>query len=558
MNKDACTSASRVNGHILLLVACGAVLVSLLVPAMVPVFFREDDVYYLEWARTHGFLDCFRPSQAVLLGMFRPVQNVAWWILYHACGLNPYPYHVVLLLSYIGAQVLFFCFARTAFSLRVAVGSMIAYGLFFHSLTYIVFWFSDFTYTLELLFAHAALWLFALATRRNSWRHAATAFGLYIAAAAAKEPAALLVPLVCGQMVISKRECTDARTRGVLMLTAVAMFVWGVGWLTVTGSLASRQGGFSGQTLDEIVEFVASRWSYYAGTLTAAPTFGVWAAVLFLLIHRMWTRVSRSNLYAFYGSCAVAIIGTLLLKMVPGVALLVLLAGLSVLVVVRDAGGIGGMWALPALVGVMSVTYVIRTYLVESSFGLALVCGVAGVVCAERFGVCSQSEAACRIRRIIVTATVVGVVIMGGAIAPRIVRQYGALKDLSDNRRNFGNAVEYVMANTEEIVVPLLVIDYEDMGLKYEQDLLRLPEGEKAVRQKTMTSVALGKYLSPASIVVGNLRWWEEHPEVKQASVLTMNALEEDFLGNLGMRSVVVHEWTRGEMRARLFRLSRD
>ena len=177
-------------------IIAGVVLVaiSLLIPLLFPVYFRDDDVYYIYWARTHGFLDSFDPGKAALFGMFRPVQNIVWWLLFHGAGLNPYPYQVVLTFTYLVGVVCFIGFAATALSKPVAWLTSVAYLIAFHFLTYIIFWFSDFTYTLELMLAHAALWCLATTVNSFSWPRVSAGLGLFTGAVLAKEPAAIMVP----------------------------------------------------------------------------------------------------------------------------------------------------------------------------------------------------------------------------------------------------------------------------------------------------------------------------------------------------------------------------
>jgi hypothetical protein len=392
----------------------------------------------------------------------------------------------------------------------------------------------------------------------GSRRHLAGSVILYGLSAAAKEPAAVLVPLVCLQVVVTKWGSLDGSRRRHLVITALLMGVIGGIWLAANSSLWNRQGISLWQGMGAIADFVAPRWSYYAGVLTAFPTIGVWAAVGFLVSRRLLAGLSVSGPRLLCYSSVLGILAALCLKQVPGVALGLLFAGLLALVVLRDAGGgVGAIWAAPALAGVMSLNYVVRTYLVEPSFGLALICGQAGGVLMEGFARYRGTPASPRWKWSILAAGGAAI-IAGVALAPMFSRRLDALRNLSHNRQSFGDAIGYILRNGGTPGMPLVVIDYEDMGLDYERDVLPLGDSDKAVLQKTMTSGVLRTYLAPSGVDVRSLGWWKSHPEAREASLVTMNTREEGVLDGLPARKRLTHEWARGTMRVRLYHLSRE
>jgi hypothetical protein len=73
-----------------------------------------------------------------------------------------------------------------------------------------------------------------------------------------------------------------------------------------------------------------------------------------------------------------------------------------------------------------------------------------------------------------------------------------------------------------------------------------------------MTSLNLEAFLPPTSIPVHNLEWWQTHPEVKEASLLTLNVREEEFLNGMALRKSILREWARGGTRVRLYHIARD
>jgi hypothetical protein len=434
---------------------------------------------------------------------------------------------------------------------------MIAYGVFFSFLTYIVFWFSDLTFTLELMFAHGAIWLFVLATRLNTRRHLAGAVALFCAAVAAKEPAALIVPLVCSQLLAVQWDRLSRLSHSRCAIAAGLMLVAGALWILLNPSVQSRQGIPLGHNTDMLVAFIMQRWSYYAGSLTAFPTILVWVAVLFPLFQKIFSRSSLDASRVMGISMGISTIVALLLKTVPDVALVVLILAFPLLILSRHPSGIGAIWAAPAILGIMTLSYVVRTYLVEASFGLALICGTSAAPLMDRLIPHITIRSGEQHKRMLILCAV-AVLALGIGTVSLLSEKLHALTILSSTRRNFASAISYLAHPQGRIPTPLLIIDYKDMGLVYERDILPLGDREKALRQKTMTSLNLEAFLPPTSIPVHNLEWWQTHPEVKEASLLTLNVREEEFLNGMALRKSILREWARGGTRVRLYHIARD
>lgn len=541
--------------HPILTSAAFIVLVSLVLPMIFPVYFREDDVVYLQWARLHSWKDCFQPSQAILFGMFRPMQNLTWWSLYHLAGLNPYPYQVTLLFSYLAALALFFAFIKTALSTRIALTSMVAYGVAFYFITYIVFWFSDLTYTLELLFAHGAIWFFALATKFNSRRYLTGAVVLFCIAVASKEPAALLVPLICSQLLATQWKQLARHTRGHLAISTALMLAGGVSWILLNPAVQSRQGIPLDQGFNACFSFIMQRWSFYASCLTAFPTIMIWIAVLFLAIHERLCRLKHDTLPLMIMALCLSIGGALSLKMAPNFALLVLMSAFPLMILSRHPAGIGAIWAAPAILGILTLEFIVRTYLVEASFGLALICGISATPLMNRLTLLTTSTSARHHKKSLLLAAT-ALLAFGLGMHSLLTVKFHALLTLSANRQNFADAISFIARPTDKVPQPLIVIDYADMGLIYQRDILPLGDEEKALRQKTMTSLSLAEFLT--TIPIHNLEWWNANPEVMNASLLTLNVREEEFMNGRPTRKSLIREWTRHGTRVRLYHITRE
>jgi hypothetical protein len=336
------------------------------------------------------------------------------------------------------------------------------------------------------------------------------------------------------------------------------MLAAGVAWILSNPALQSRQGVALSQGVAPVVAFIKPRWCFYAAALTAFPTLIVWVAALFLVFQRWLSRVecraARSHLYAL----GLAIGGALLLQTSPALALAVLMLASVWLILSRGAAGVGAIWAVPVILGIMTLDYIVRTYLVEASFGMALICGAAVTPMSGIFVTPRTPFLTVARRRWL--ALLLAIIALGVALClwPLWSGKIRALQTLSANRQNFAHAITYLIRHPPPAAVPLLVVDYEDLGQVYERDILPLGDEAKAQIQKTMSSESLRAFLAGTEVCVYNVAWWQNHSQVKEAYLLTMNAREEDYLMGMPLQWQPLREWTRGKARAAVYRVRRD
>ena len=166
------------------------ILFSFIITFYFPVYFRADDVLYLNWAKkyTNPFL-VFNPPEEIFKLWYRPILLLLWWCLYHLFELNSTYYQIVVFLFYGFSFVFFYKFVENAFSKNVALLSLIAYFLVFYFLGYIIFWFSDLTFILQLFFMNLSLYLFVVTINGKSFL--IWGFLIYICAFLSKEPRSL-------------------------------------------------------------------------------------------------------------------------------------------------------------------------------------------------------------------------------------------------------------------------------------------------------------------------------------------------------------------------------
>ena len=499
-----------------------------------PVYFRADDAYYLEWAAGHGSpLSAFNPAEAELFGTVRPSVNLAWWGLYHLFGLNPRPYQLVLTLLFGFSFVLFYRLVRVAFSGRIALFSLLAYGGVFYYLTKVVFWFYDLQFALAIFLLNLSLlWLVRAASGRGVY----FIFGVlaWFGAVMAREPSAVIVPLVlAGYLLVQWRREDLPRFRRSAFVVG-AMLGAGLLWILLNPYVHGRQTLAVTGDLGSLFAYATARWRFYSGYLCSQCGVLMWAGTFYLALRSLLPLSRLGEFWRFSLPLAGGAGLALALRPVPAVALAALLVAFVPLLLRRDAALPGIVWFGAPVLGLMTISFMVRTYLLEASFGAAVIMGVALAEWAERLR--WRRWALPRAVKVAAAVVAAGAAALAATLVlPRAVGKLEVLRVVSDTRQNFRGAVEYLRDNEDEADVNLVVVEYEDMGLDYGRDVLPLADGPKAHRQKTMSGDELQRFLRVAgrdNIRVRNFGWLRENPRAENVLVFIMNRGEREFLAD--------------------------
>ncbi len=516
----------------------------------VPLYFRADDAIFLEWASTHANpLTAFVPAQATVVGVFRPVQNLAWWALLRAFGLNPAPYQFVVTALFLACLALLHRIATRMASRAAGWWAVASFLAVFPYLASVMFWFSDLSFLLEttLMLAAVSLLLDAFAGRLSfAWGIAA-----FVLSGLAKEPALAIVPAVVAAWLAARWRATEPTTRRRGLLAVVVLISIGFVALVLNPSLAGRQGGYLDNGLAAAAA-AARRWRFYSGCVVS----GAGVAAVGVALYSAWRVLA--------GRAGRAIGPYLPLGLSLGIAWAVrgraslavglLVASVGVHLVLRREESAAGVWFALPLLGLLSISFMVRTYLFEAAFGLALfvgmvLAGVANEVAdrVRRFRVRQVAAAAAAIAAVLVVALALG--------GPRFV-------DMIDRRADTVALVVAARQNFRTVVTPLLdrklpgatvvVVDYPDMGLEYARDIVPLPDGEKARRQKTMAAPELASFLRVAGrpeLKVIALSEFLLQPVGTEALLVVMNRAEDAFLTHQALaRRVLVEARRSGEI----------
>jgi len=374
----------------------------------------------------------------------------------------------------------------------------------------------------------------------------------------AKEPAAIMLPSVFAFLVFLKRNSMDKRLWYRFAAIALLMLAAGAAWVILNPALQGRQ-GIPNESMAVILKsFILPRWNFYAAALTTPSSLIVLVATLFLVFQHLLKSRIKSPIQIICLSLLAALCAAFLLKMAPAIALATLITSMTLLLLVSHPAGLGTAGTIPAILGLMTISYVIRTYLVEASFGLALICGLALNECRLALPLRGMSKASGRMKSVIALAMTALAAFGLLIITPSLSEKISALRLLCANRQTLSMTLDY-LKKSPPLPGPLLVIDYTDMGLLYERDILPMDDRSKAARQKTMSSFSMNAFLQPIlGMPVRNFSSWRTNDfEHAVAVVLTMNPSEETFLEKLPLHAEKLREWIQGDARAALYRIDR-
>ncbi len=512
-----------------------------------PVSFREDDAGYLAWAaRASTPMAAWDLQGGMLFGMFRPVVNLWWYGLYRIAGLESFYYHFTLGAVYalmLGA----FVFAGSAIhGKRTGLFALLLWLGVFYFLQYVLFWFSGYVYLLETAFLAAAAGCAALAVRRTN-RALVGVVAFHALAVLTKEPAGLILPGIYLGLVLAFPAAWKNRH---VWITLLSISIAGMAWVLLKPGLEGRLGILTALQNGEAMQFLWTRWSFYAGYLAGGTGKLLWLGFAVGLV-RAWVpgRFQHRDLLA-------ALTGVLLLGITwnPPVALIALL-GVSAVWALKDRQVLPGLaWFWAPLFAVLLIDFQTRTYLFESSFGGALV-----LACALSPWTWQVVASTRKLPlRLIIPVAALAAVILGSAGWAVISPKYDALQKVTAVRGNFSRLFEATIVAAKE--TPLIIVpDYADTGLDYETGVLRASDQIKARLQKPMRAGDLRTLLGVLDPHLIILAPHEVQPTHRKALLLLMTTHEvrwwETWKAEEQIPSETLKEWNRNGQQAALILL---
>ncbi len=527
----------------LVIISFSILILSLIITLLFPVYFREDDTLYLEYAYNNydNLLSAFIPQKAILADMHRPMQNITWLLLFNIFGLNPFPYQVFCTFLYGLSFILFFKFLKLVFNKQIAFLSVISYMAIFFNLGYIIFWFSDLSYIVELFFINLSFYLIIKAIQMD--KQYLWGVLVYILGVLSKEPVALIVPLgVLGYLITDWKNLGGKKIKRLRL--AIYMCIFGIIYLFLNPCIKYRIGINLHSDISQAIDFFIYRWFMYSDYLYSGTGIVIWITIIYItmkcLFHSQAFLRGKTFFFILLGSVIISI----LLRVYTEYALVVLFLCLFILTVKRHRTLIGIMWFAFSLLGIMAITTVVKTLLIEASFGIAIVVGVAMNDIIDHFKIewKQYSEKVKRVFNVFIGIILICCIILSGLF---FFNKYIKVLDIvSANRQNFKNVIQYMMESFQKDSSFVFIVNYEMMGLKKE-DILYLPNQEKAHRQKTMNRDDLRRMfylLKNENIRVINLGDFVGNEFPEGSYLLIMNNYENSFIKNLPIQKELIFE----------------
>lgn len=539
----------------LALLAC---VLSLLIVVKFPIYFRGDDTQYLEWAHTHpNPFSSFVPSEATMFGMFRPMQNLAWWCLYRLFGLNPLPYQFFITALYGLSLLFFFKLNELLFSRRVALASLLSYAGIFFYLGYIVFWLSDMTFVLEMFFMNLSLyWIMRSLREKGSFLWGIV---FYLCAAMSKEPAAVIVPAVVLAATITEWANLSREKRKKSAVVLGLLLLSGLGWMLLTPFIQGRLWSAGSAGGRELGALMSERWSYYASVLLSEAGILIWISSFYLVILGLLPRDAETRARRRLIVLAVSAVLSLILRSHPKTALIVLVLSFLPILAKRLPVSIGVVWFAVPLAGILVSSFMVKTYLTEASFGMAITVGIALHDIFSMAGA-PLPRSSPRYKGILVTVTSAILLIGLSVIGSRIGRKIEALRVMSGNSQNLRDMVDYIAANFPKEHVSLIVLNYGDLGISHREDVLPLDDLTKAHAKKTLSSADFRRLLHMAgrtNIDVHGLKWFLTSDEMRGSFVVVMNAKEDAFINSHDLTKTLIYATERSNQSSKLLHIAK-
>lgn len=528
---------------------------ALVLTSIFPVYFHWDDVDYLNWARRHPDpLAIFQPSSSTLFGAFRPMLLLTWWLQFRFFQLESAYYQFLLTFLYGGAFVLFYLFVRQVYGARAALMTLAGYVVVFFPLGYIIFWYSDLSFVQELFWIQASLVLLhrALIDRGKLYL-----WGLpcYLMAVLTKEPSVIIVTSTLALITWARwKESPDwARKRMTWLLPLIGLS--GMIWLLASPASSSRQGILDAGTLAGAFEYASQRWNFYAGHLMAHGGFLLWTSAFFLLGTSLLGR-RRSKVFLALLLLVVAAGASFLLRKEPGIALGLLLAAGVLTSVLRREVAPGMAWGFLPLLALMGVNGHVRTYLVECSFGFAIVLGLAGDEIARSLPLFRRVQPS-RVLKIAGGVAALALFALAASSGPA-KSKLRALEIVSANRQNFRDITEHLVAHPPSPGTRIAMVNYSDMNLGYRRGIVSMPDEQKGGLQKTIEPHAIPLWLRlnglpDIEVFVTMKDYLEDRPD--SCYLWIMNNHEKEYVDGLELEMNLLFEASRSGEGAWLYRL---
>jgi hypothetical protein len=480
--------------------------------------FRLDDVLFIDWARTHTFWDAWSPARGQILLGFRPIVAATMWLLTHAAGTNYYaPWHITLVatfligLNFAGRTSRYLASTETnpygSLALYFTVG---LYWIACTSILNVLFWFSDMTYTLEIMFTCAA-WYFGIrGMREGDMRSWLIASVLGACAVMSKEPAVLLVHTVwLGFFVLNFkviREAWQKRERSQQML-ALGLYCFVIA-TTLFVILSSPVGATRFFPLSIIADtqnhFIYDRLRYYSSIILAPfPRVLLLVPIVALTMHAILGRLkffSNPLLRVLLAITLAVFIVLFILPWLPFAVGAIVLSLLILILLKPEARSARAMLPFAIALVVISCALLLTIMMVKTQlteFAIVLLV-ISGWAWSEMIGlICTAMNTLQRpklVRNVLISCLILIVLFSGNLIYSKFAVQERILRSVQGVRLQANEAIQWAAKNLPQNAT-LGVCTYRLHGIANGGDLTGMDDAAKVERQYTFMEGFVFDYL---------------------------------------------------------------
>ncbi len=530
------------------------VFISIFITLQFPVFFRLDDATFLYWSRLHSNpLDSFQNSKASLFGTFRPMQNLIWWVMYRVFGLNSFLYQLFTTLLYGLSFVFLFKFVEKAFTRKIAILTVILYFMLFLKLTYIIFWFSDLTFILEIFLINLSLYFLITAINKHSKNYV---WGIlcYIFASLSKEPAIIIIPVASLYYVIAQWKVINNRIKS-LIITGSLLIV-GVIWTFFNPSIKQRAVSTNILSISSFLKIATEKFNFYSGHLFSGLGILILFFAFYILLKQFIIPKRLKNGLRILLSATISIAISLVLIQFPVIALIALFLSFIPFVILRHREAIGAIWFTICLIGLIGIRYNVQAYLLEASLGLTIFLAYAvSIFLSDISQLYSRTSIA--IKRIVVVLCIILLCFALVAFSRIAYNKYKILQITTNTRQNFKDVFTFIIDNITEEEIRIVSIEWEDMGTK-EKYIVKLPDNQKASIRKTMRAEDIRRFLyvmNRQDIKIYDFQDFSQNKSKGNYYIWVLSNIENDFLIKQNLNLTPIFSAKRGNEESILYRI---
>jgi hypothetical protein len=447
-----------------------------------PSYFQRDDADELVWSRNHTVADCFIPTQDAALahdGMYRPLRELPWLLMFRMFGLNSFPYHFLLGLVFIFSLFFLFKLAGNIKDDAAAYLTIFVWLGAFQFLLTTLFWFSVAVNNgFEILLATSGLYCFISGFGKSASKVAAGCV-LMFASFLAKEAVILILPVTIATFIATqgrdnlKWNKPKTAMYSLLALLSGPLYLMAFPFVTQRMPTANASlGATAGKAVERIAFYGHFTTDGITGVILLTPA-------IYIIIRRFLTNKSGIDKY-FALALVVSVSGAVLIAgahWYPA-GIIVLLVG--ALAMPRRYYFLGA-WIFVPFLALCFFRDQVRTYLYELSLGATLLTAIQMSMLAGDL----RDWWIARVTRPVITYAVMAVVLLSvfGCGVVKAKGQLAFLRDRSDvvmSLKDLTPSLRRLPAHSTVVVV-----DYASEGIS-DTELRLFREARKIRTQASM------------------------------------------------------------------------